>query len=105
MIAMIKPGVKIAGIQPEIVIGFIIATPICNKFGVDCVLTAVRDGKHMAHSKHNIGHAIDIRKRDLASDQVGEFRITLVRALGEEFDVVEHENHWHIEFDPERGLE
>ena len=101
MIACLKHGVKIAGIQPEIVVGFIIAKSICDRFDIDCVLTACKDGKHMAKSKHNIGHAIDIRKRDLPENSFKSFYSRLSVALGPEFDVVEHDKHWHVEFDPE----
>lgn len=100
MVACIKHGVKIAGIQPEIVVGFIIAKSICAEFCVDCVLTACKEGKHMPKSKHLIGHAIDIRKRDLPADKCKSFYSRLAVALGPEFDLVEHDKHWHVEFDP-----
>ena len=98
---MIKLGAKINGIQPEMAIAYTICCSVCSKYGVPCVLTEGTGGKHMSHSKHYIGMALDIRKRDLPKDQVVDFVRDLKAALGSQFDVVDEPTHFHIEFDLE----
>ena len=82
-------------------VAFSICCWICADYGISLVLTEGTGGKHMAHSKHPIGLAIDIRKRDLPKAAIANFDAELRESLGEQYDIVNEETHWHIEFDPE----
>jgi len=99
----IKPGVKLQGLQPEMLIAVVVCRDICGHFGVDAVITSARDGIHGKGSRHRIGMAIDLRIRDLKTDQPQDVTRKIGEALGEEFDVVleMEKHHIHIEFDPD----
>ena len=94
----LKPGVKVAGIAPEIVLAAVIAQSILGD--VELVITSALDGKHSVHSRHYQGNAIDIRTRDLVPTARQEFRDKLADALGPDFDVVLESDHLHVELDP-----
>lgn len=69
--------------------------------GREAIVTSGTDGTHGHDSLHYVGLAIDIRTRDLTSQQV-EWLATKLRALlGAAFDVVVEKDHIHIEYDPE----
>lgn len=62
--------------------------------GRSLYITAVRDGNHMPGSFHYIGMAFDFRKAE-------GITIEMIRkALGKNYDVVEHSTHFHVEYDP-----
>lgn len=59
------------------------------------------DGVHQVDSLHYVRRAIDIRVRDVSSDDVFNKFIPAARLmLGKDYDVVWEKNHVHIEFDP-----
>ena len=62
-------------------------------------VTSVVDGKHMAHSRHYVGLAFDIRQWYINAPV---FAMKLRERLGGAYDVVEEKDHIHVEFDPER---
>jgi hypothetical protein len=103
----VKPGVDIRGISPEISMGINVLNSVLMKYGAECMITACRDGNHMNESKHYIGDAVDIR---LASRWVTTSNVDIVvlnetRAnLGDQFDLILEENHFHLEFDPKKDL-
>jgi hypothetical protein len=99
---MVKPGVSIVGVSPELAFGWTIIAAAYGAHGWVCVATAVTDGKHGNGSLHYVGSAIDLRlpsrqTGDPADDlrMVSELRI----ALGEEWDCVLEETHLHLEHD------
>lgn len=59
----------------------------------DMFITAIRDGNHMAGSLHYNGNAFDFRKGKAKLNQVAS-------AAGQGFDVIEHDTHFHVEWDP-----
>lgn len=70
---------------------------VCNmheNMGHDVHVTAIRDGNHMNGSFHYIGQAWDMRK------ELGVTKIMIKDAVGVDFDVIEHDTHFHIEYDP-----
>lgn len=99
----IKPGVRVHGLKPEILLALQIATEIYQKHGFDCVLTSAIDGKHSRGSRHYTGSAIDLRTRHLPDP--GTIADEIKTALGADYDVVLEgmgtpNQHIHIEFDP-----
>lgn len=101
---MIKSGVDISGIRPEMVLAFVIAQPILAAHGVNMVITSVMDGKHGRASLHYVGQAGDLRSRDLKPSEWEDVRDSLKAALGPQFDVVLEPNHFHLEFQPKERI-
>lgn len=97
----LKKGVDITGLQPELVLGLIIAECVYRTVAnVDLMVTAVKDGKHMTGSLHYKGLAADLRSKDVPEAVLPALVSTLQSSLGDQFDVVFEANHIHIEFDP-----
>lgn len=105
----IKPGVKIAGMRPEILLAIIIADSVYSARRIPCVLTSVEDSTlHKSTSLHYKGLAVDIRLPSYytLADQAAVENLdelvssAIARALGKEYDVVLEKDHIHIEYDP-----
>lgn len=58
-------------------------------------ITSMRDGTHGVGTLHHAGMAYDMRP--LRKSTIEELR----QRLGEDYDVVDEGNHWHIEYDPD----
>ena len=96
----LKTGVKLRGLQPELLLALIVADGIYKKyFARDLVVTSVTDGCHKVGSKHFVGQAADLRLWGLEG-RVESIVSALVAALGEDFDVVPEKDHIHLEYDP-----
>ena len=96
----LKKGVKLNGVKPEILIGIMVADSIYIKFDSELILTSVCDGKHGIGSLHYPGLAFDCRTRHLSKVEKDLIFEELKTSLGDEFDVVLHSTHIHIEFQP-----
>ena len=98
---MIKPGVSLKKLTPQMAVAYTIASFIYQeKAGVPCVITAGSDGTHGPHSLHYEGNALDLRTKHLRPDQIHPIQVALVMALSDEFDVVLEDDHIHIEYQP-----
>lgn len=99
---MIKPGVQLLNLQPQMSIAYTICCDVYRQHGVECVITSGCDGVHKDMSNHYIGRALDLRTRDIDEDE----RVTVANQvklkLGAEFDVVLEATHMHVEYDPKR---
>ena len=62
----LKPGVRIAGIRPETVLGILAADQVYRDHDTDMVVTSVCEGKHSKGSLHYAGCAFDCRISNLA---------------------------------------
>jgi hypothetical protein len=97
----IKEGVKVAGIQPEILLGLVIADQVYIEVGQnDLVVTAITDGKHMRGSKHYIGQAVDLRISYFSAINTIKVAEEMKTRLGDDYDVVIEPDHIHLEFNP-----
>ena len=97
---MLKNGVDLRGLTPQMAIAYTIASRIYNTRGYECVITSGSDGKHMPTSLHYQGKALDLRTRDLQEQTKVAIVEKLKEALGSQFDVVLESDHIHVEFDP-----
>lgn len=97
---MIKTGVDLRGMQPQMAVAFCIAQGIFERHAKECVITSCSDGKHGPNSLHYKGKALDLRTRHLRPEQVHPVFLELRTALGPQFDVVLEDDHMHLEFDP-----
>ncbi len=97
---MIKPGVDVRGIQPEILLAIQEAREVYRAYDATLVITSALDRKHMTGSKHYDGQAVDLRTKNLMSPNRARVAEAINRALGPQYDVVLESDHIHIEFDP-----
>lgn len=102
----IKFGARIAGVQPELLLGIVIFKSVLDKYNVDTIVTEVTGGKHMEGSLHYKGFGADIRSKHIKT-ATAKYKILEEsrEALGTEFDVIlESEGaineHFHIEYQP-----
>jgi hypothetical protein len=100
----VKQGVKVGGIQPEIILALIVTEGLFHDMRLPCTLTSAEDSdQHMPSSYHYKGLAVDIRLPSKFSDTPGiDLAVcnALTNALGKEYDVVLESTHIHIEYDP-----
>jgi len=97
----IKPGVRVHGIRPEIVLALMVAESIYQSHGAEVVVTSGIDGQHKRGSKHYAGQAVDVRIWNLPDSVPAEtVRAEIAEALAGDYDVVLESDHIHIEFDP-----
>ncbi len=95
-----KDGVKAQGMNPEILLALIIVEGIYKDFHQELVITAITDGKHKEGSKHYDGDAVDTRTRYFNASEKELVYKDIKDALSDEYDVIWHTTHFHIEFDP-----
>ncbi len=91
---------SIAGLRPEIVLGIAVASGVFNSFGYRLIITEGTGGMHGVGSLHYVGLAVDIRRRHIPDANIPDIILKLKECLGDEFDVVPHNTHIHIEYQP-----
>lgn len=96
----IKPGVRVRGLSPEIMLAITIAQASYERCGEESMtITSLTDGKHSDRSLHYCGDAVDLRL-PLDPDVIPVLVNFLKVRLGESYDVVLEKDHIHVEFDP-----
>ena len=99
---MIKSGVDLRGLSPQMAIAYTIA---CRCYGqYDCVITSASDGKHGPNSLHYKGQALDLRTRHINGQGLQAIYNKLKESLGEQFDVVLEADHFHLEYQPKTAF-
>jgi hypothetical protein len=101
---LLKPGVRVAGLRPEILIAVVAAERVCAEMGVDCVITACVDSVHQAGSLHYCGLAVDLRSRDFRPGDADKAITRIRQCLGADYDVVLENDHIHLEYQPKQPL-
>ena len=100
----IKPGVKIYGIRPEMVVVDSIVRSIYNDHKFGCVITSGVGKKHSEFSLHYPGFANDYRTKHIPIEAKYAIIADIRKALPCCDVVFEHEGkaqeHLHVEFDP-----
>ena len=100
---MIKLGVDLRGLQPQMAIAYTIACQVYAKVTGNpyaCVITSGSDGKHGPNSLHYKGKALDLRINTIPQELLPTVHKELKWALGPQFDLVLEPDHFHVEFDP-----
>ena len=100
----LKPGVRITGMRPEILLAAVAAERVYAQAGFEFTITACVDGRHSAGSLHYSGAAIDVRTRDVPADKLQKLVAQIRECLGADFDVLPEKTHVHIEFQPKQAL-
>lgn len=98
-----KQGVLAYGLQPEMLWCLDRCTVVYSAFDKDCTVTSARGGRHSAKSRHYSGLAVDLRTRDLNESQIRQIHEGLIKALGNDYDVILEADHFHIEYDPKNA--
>jgi len=95
----IKSGVSLLGFHPEMVVALMIAEPIMEAHGQECVITSGVEGKHSKKtSKHYVGYGLDLRTRDMKDAVSEQCAAEIDSSLGDEFYVAFEKNHIHISY-------
>ena len=108
MISRKDDTVKISGLKPEMVVANILVNQVFEKYHLDTIITAGTEefypnGKriHMIDSLHIEGYALDYRSRHIPPGVYTKLCSDIIGAVGPEFQLIKHEKHLHLEFDPE----
>ena len=103
---LIKAGVVFKRLKPEIYGLFGLLDRLWAEYNVECVITAANDGKHKTGSLHYSDDALDVRSKNLPTEQAKQDILSrLQHELGGDYDVLfefqgQPNEHFHIEFDP-----
>ena len=98
---IIKEGVKINGLQPQMILAIFIIAGVYEDFGQELVITSATDSIHGKNSLHYVGYAIDIRTNFFEKSVIPKVAHAISEKLGEQFDVIVEETHIHVEYQPE----
>jgi hypothetical protein len=96
----LKHSCDVNGIKPEIVMACLVADAVYSVHGHSMTITSVVDSKHSAKSLHYIGHAVDLRTRDLEGEEAQIIAADIKSRLTDDYDVVVESDHIHIEYQP-----
>ena len=100
----LKEGVRLSGLRPELAVALVALHDIYNSQGAALVITSGVEGKHSMGSGHYRGCALDLRTRDLSSQQVATVLKRAREQLGLDFLVLQEADHIHVEFKPQNPL-
>ena len=98
----LKAGVSLVGLKAPMVIADSIVTDVYSRYGYDTIITSGTEGLHGPQSLHYVGYALDYRTRHLEKDADSMIADAIRLALTKEFDVILHDTHIHVEFQPKR---
>ena len=97
----LKKGVKVLGIQPEMVLAIQVCESIYRKYNIEMVITSITDSKHSTFSRHYQGFAFDLRTRNIPSEPTQKKIYNEIKSsLTKDFNVLDEGNHFHIGFKP-----
>lgn len=95
---LLKLGVAIDKLNPEIRRSLVAIETVYNKYGYEPVITATYDGNHKVSSLHYRNDAVDLRLP--GSKVMNALCVEMRTVLGKNFDVVLESDHIHVEYDP-----
>ncbi len=95
-----KPGIWTSNLTPEMMRAINVAGRVFHELRADAIVTALQDGEHKKNSLHYKQMAVDFRTRHVAKGVRGEIAHHMRRLLGDDYDVILHKTHLHVEYDP-----
>lgn len=98
---MVKKGISICGLRPELLFGMMIANEVFENMDELLVITEVVARRSQTWSYHPAGFAFDCRLPE--EENVDVLGAVLRESLGEEWDVVVENNHIHVEYEVRRA--
>ena len=97
----IKNGANIQGIDIKMRPVLIAAEDVWKDHGQELVVTCGMDGEHSAGSLHYYGLAVDLRTHYfILEKERHEVAAELRVRLSQDYDVIVHDSHIHVEYDP-----
>jgi len=97
---LIKAGVDISRLNRQIRRALHVIDNAFLDNGEETVVTSTYEGNHSAASLHYANDAVDIR---IPKKRVKEILSRIKNRLGDNFDIVDEQDHIHIEYDPKGG--
>ena len=96
----IKPGVRIQGLRPELMLGLMVCEAVYRELDEELVVTSMIDGRHSRGSLHYAGQAADLRISDFHKIDV-QLAVSRIKSrIGQDFDIVLERDHIHLEYQP-----
>lgn len=98
---VMSSSVSLCGIRPEILAARPVVLNALERLQCGhCVISSVRDGAHSRGSLHYAGQAEDYDPLGWGPAEIERAAVEIRDALSAEFDVVAHETHIHVEWQP-----
>lgn len=97
---LIKLGAGGVNITPLHIKMRVVLREVERLFPTEPVITETWGGTHSNGSFHAFGQALDFRLPSKSKEENVAIVVTLKDRLGDEFDIVLHDTHIHIEYDP-----
>ena len=95
---LIKLGVSVEKLERPIRRYLTVIDGIFKQYGQEAIITSTYEGNHMPSSLHYRNLAIDFRKS--SNIDVTQLIKDLRQKLGKDYDILNHTDHIHIEYDP-----
>lgn len=95
---LLKLGVEISRLKRPCRRSLIIIEILYEEIKEEAIIVSTYEGNHGANSLHYCNDAYDIRPPQKTSGHA--MKRLIKKALGNQFDVVFHRQHIHIEYDP-----
>ena len=96
---LIKAGVAISKLRPEIRKKLPVIARELSANGVELIITSTYEGSHSEGSLHYANLAIDIR---VPKKDINYLCPLLAKELNKDYDIVSEPSHIHIEYDPKQ---
>lgn len=94
------PAVILNGLDIRMRPALVTADRIWREHGQELVVTCGLNGVHSAGSLHYYGRALDFRTRYFSAGDKESVVNALRHSLSDDYDVVPHDTHCHVEYDP-----
>jgi len=92
----IKAGVDISRLEKNIRIALNVCGMVLDQNKIDLYVTSTYEGNHSKGSLHYANLAVDIGSKNITQKMIDDIR----NHLGVKYDVVDENDHVHIEYDP-----